>query len=239
MDFNRNLYLCCGVLGGVLWGGRLGVACYICLGTVVANIQVLKVSDLGSNVQLAGGTVVFCSLFWAHDWVTEIFGSKKALQTMWLSFAGLLLVMAWMSISRAMPLVDFPENWFVQDAMDRLFGPSFRLFTASLLAYFVSQLMDILIFERLKKATQGRFLWFRSALSSLVATFIDHLLFSWLAFRVLAEVPLPLDLWVSVYVLKGYVLRVILALLSPLVVSLGVRLWQYKKRLTSLKTTES
>lgn len=202
---------------------------YVIIGTTVANIQVLKVASftpffVNHPIHLALGTTVFCSLFWAMDLLTEIVGARKALSVLWLSFVCTALVALWMNLAIAMPPAHFPENLTTHTAMQRLFRPTPILLCSSILAYLASQTLDIVVFAHLKAHTGGRYLGLRSLISSILATFLDHLLFSWLAFRLLPAVPIPFGLWLDAYLLNGYGLRLFLAAFSPVVVYSGVRL---------------
>jgi len=196
--------------------GALGIIVYSSLAAVVANIQVLKVVNFGT-FEMAEGTIVFCSLFWASDLLTEFFGPRTAFKALWLSFGSVILVMIWMTLTLWMPVIPSIEGAAVQAAMETLFQPSLRLFAASLGAYAISQTLDILILHKLKTRLKGSYLGMRGLLSTLIATCVDHSVFSFLAFRLLPEIPVPWTLFLHAYLLNGIGLRLLLSLGSPLI----------------------
>lgn len=216
--------LCCALFVVLcFWRWRLkGLAVYVCLGCVLSNIQVLKILSWSTTgPQFAGGTILFCSIFWAQDVITEFYGQKKAMKVLGLSFFASLMAALLMQFSLHAPAAAFAENKLVQEALAVLFSPAPALFAASILAYVASQALDIMILQTLKNKTGGRLVWLRSGLSSLVATLADHVLFSFLAFQVFTAQPLPLAVWFQTYIVAGYALRILLALFSPLIVYMG------------------
>ena len=69
-----------------------------------------------------------------------------------------------------------------QGALASILGSSLRIIGASLLAFIVCELMDVYLFHWLKKITNGKHLWMRSAFSTLPTMIIDSILFVSLAF---------------------------------------------------------
>ena len=198
--------------------GKKGLLTYVLLATLAANLQVLKVALVANGtLQMAQGTLVFCSVFWAFDLLVEHYGAKEAVQVLWLSFIAPVVFVAWMLLTIVLPPAPYAENLTVQQAMEVLFWPSPRLLTASLLAFFLSQGIDICVFQRLKKRFKGRFLGFRGLLSTVIGTCIDHVAFSYLAWRLLASQPLSWQLLCEAYLFTGYGLRLALTAGSPLV----------------------
>jgi uncharacterized integral membrane protein (TIGR00697 family) len=105
----------------------------------------------------------------------------------------------------------------VQNALCTLFEPAWPLFFASLAAYLLGQFLDITLFERLKKATNGRYLGFRAFMSTSIAGFVDHCFFTWLAFCVLKATPVDSSTLFWGYIVYGYGMRFFMSFLSPLV----------------------
>ena len=202
---------------------------YIVIGGVVANIQVLKIASLGSgSYELVQGTIIFCSLFWAFDMIVEFYGKSRAFKTLKISFFSFFWMIAWMFLTiKTTPSV---KSFHVQTALETLFLPTPRLLTASISAYFVSQCVDIILFERLRIWTNGRFLWLRGVMSTVFANFVDHFIFSWLAWRVLPAIPVESDVFWRCYVFSSFSLRLLLTLGSPAVLYLGYMLKNLSKR---------
>jgi uncharacterized integral membrane protein (TIGR00697 family) len=201
--------------------GYAGVVAFIVVAGVVANIQVLKLATLSETTEIALGTLIFSSLFWSFDILTEFWGKKKAMQALWISFFITLLVAVWIALTRTYPFQATERGLLVQQALNTLFNPAFSIFAASILAYVTSQLLDISLFSAIKKATQGRLLWLRTTVSTLVSGFLDHCLFTYLAFVVFGTFFVEPSVLLWSYIIGGYVMRLIFCLLSPTILYLA------------------
>jgi len=210
------------LLVGFCWGALLflflrtgvsGTLLYIGLGSVVANIQVLKTATLEVSAEpMVLGTVIFTSLFWAIDLLTEHAGPQIARRALFLSFVAPGLATLWMMIAVAYPPVQTLSNLEVQRALEILFLPAPGLFLASLSAYGISQLADIWIFSALKTQTKGRFLGLRAAVASVGSSFLDHILFSLFAWGLLRIQDVSWRTLFWTYIVGAFGLRFLLAL---------------------------
>lgn len=196
-----------------LWGA-FGIVAYGVVAIIAATLQVLKISPCDYFPEpIALGTIVFSSLYLCSDILTEFYGAEKAKKAIWIHFGALILFMVWMLITVAHPKVPTPCQTGMQDAMEKIFLPVPSLVAASLLAYMVSQYNDIWIFAALKRLTKSQHLWFRTSLSNLVSGFVDHVIFSLLAWVVFASTPMSCNtLWWS-YILGAYTIRAFILLL--------------------------
>lgn len=204
----------CFVAIGVFFAffGKQGLVAYILLGTLVSNIQVLKMAVLQTTLQpMVLGTVVFTSLFWAMDVITEHYGVIAARRILYLSLSAPFLTLLWMVLTIAYDPLETPDNLLVQQALETLFLPAPALFCASLIAYFVSQWTDIWIFAALKRATQGRLLGMRAILSTLVSGFLDNAVFSILAWKVFGIQDVDFSRLFWTYIIGAYGIRVLLS----------------------------
>jgi hypothetical protein len=67
-------------------------------------------------------------------------------------------------------------------AFETILGQSFRLMLAGLIAYGLSQTLNVMIFSRLKGGEGGKLLWFRAAVASALSQIVDTLLFITISF---------------------------------------------------------
>ena len=58
------------------------------------------------------------------------------------------------------------------------------IITGSLIAFLVSQLLDVWVFHRIKKVTGERKVWLRATGSTLVSQFIDSFIVLFIAFKI-------------------------------------------------------
>lgn len=195
-------------LGGLYrFFGPLGVCVYSVLAILVANLQVLKlVSFAFFPHPVAMGTAVFSTLFLATDLLTEQHGPIWAKRAIYLGFIAQALFTALMVLTLGVRMA--PDSVGMQAHLSAVFMPGIGLFFAGLIAFGVSQLYDVYIYQALKVRTSGRHLWLRAGVSYLLAALLDNVVFSLLAWRVFAPVPVEWSVILNTYIIGTYGLRV-------------------------------
>ena len=129
---------------------------------------------LGRN--FSAGVIPFPLTFVLTDVVNEFYGTHGARR---LTYAGLIAaVFVWLVINLALALPTSPDSPVSDAAFRGAFGTSARLYVASLAAYMVGQLLDISIFQVLRKITGHRMLWLRSTGSTVLSQAIDSVVVS-------------------------------------------------------------
>tara|TARA_A100000171_G_C2127225_1_gene144304 strand:- start:264 stop:1028 length:765 start_codon:yes stop_codon:yes gene_type:complete len=209
--------------------GKLGLYIYGVLAIVLGNIQVLKGTHLTFwEEPVALGTILFSLTFSVSDILTECYGRRAAQRSVWLGFSSALMVTALMTLTIGIrPLVgEGSTHPFIQGhkAIEVLFKPSIAIFSASLIAYVVSQFLDIFLFQKLKDLWPEKALWSRSILSTGTSFLIDNILFSTLAWVLFAEIPVSMKTLIWTYILGTYALRLLMAAGSLPLVYLARRL---------------
>lgn len=201
--------------------GPTGLACYLVVAILAANLQVLKVVPFGSIGPVAEGTIVFASTFLATDILAEHYGRQAAMRTVWLGFASYLLFTLLMLLAlgyRPLDAATAPAgyDWALpmHGHLAALFTPAPALFVAGMIAYLISQTLDITLFLRIRRWTRERAAWARNILSTALSALVDNAVFSTLAFVVLAEQPIPLRALVFTYILGTWWQRLALALVD-------------------------
>jgi len=145
---------------------------------VLANLLGTKIANFGVFVASVG-IFMYPITFLATDIVAEVFGRKKVMTFV---VAGLianvmLFLMVALSI-RLPPATRYASN----EAFLEVFNPSLRIIGASIIAFLIAQIHDVVAFEYWKKITRGRFLWLRNNASTIVSQFLDSTIFMFLAF---------------------------------------------------------
>lgn len=198
---NFGLFLCCYKLFG-----RTGLYAWVALATVVANIQVVKTIELAGLVMTLGNTI-YASIFLATDLLNEKFGEKAARRAVYIGFFSLIST----TIIMQMVLRFEPQAGdFAQSSLETIFGLMPQLAAGSLIAYFVSQLLDVRIFSLLRKVfpKPGQ-LWIRNNGSTLISQMVDTVIFCSIAF--LTEY--PFDVWLQI-VLTTYLIKAVVSIVS-------------------------
>lgn len=201
--------------------GAQGLFLYNIVAVIASNIQVLRTVQFGFSIEpVALGTIVFASTYLCSDILTEHFGKDAAKKGVWYSFAAQILMTVLMIIAIGYPSLtdnytsNNPEMALTEKALALLFTPSPRLLIASLIAFAVSQLTDIWLFQSIQKLTRGQKLWLRTGVSALISAMVDNILFSTLAWVVLAPNPVSFSTLLFTYILGTFVTRALMALFA-------------------------
>lgn len=140
----------------------------------------------GMTWSFGAGVLFFPLSYIIGDVLTEVYGYAHARRVIWTGFAALLFMafMAWVVV--ALPPA---KGWPHQDAYEAVFGNSWRIVAASIMAFWVGEFANSYILARMKLWTQGRMLWSRTIGSTIIGQGLDSLIFYPLAFYGLAGWP--------------------------------------------------
>lgn len=186
-----------------VWRGQAWVQ-----GLVIMMMVLLGITD-GKVVEVFGlpitlGTALYVTIFLATDVLTENYGKKVAVDTARLSVFALILFQIYLQAIRlADPASDVQT---LSDAMDVVFAMSLRIVAAGLVVYYVSQRIDIALYDWLKRRSGERGLWLRNNASTLISQLFDTFAFAFLAFYGTFEGWLTLAL--VAYLVKAFVIIV-------------------------------
>jgi uncharacterized integral membrane protein (TIGR00697 family) len=70
----------------------------------------------------------------------------------------------------------------IQDAFSAIFGQGMKIIIGSLVAFLVSQVVDVTVFHQIKKKTGNKHLWLRATGSTLVSQLVDSYIVLFIAF---------------------------------------------------------
>jgi uncharacterized integral membrane protein (TIGR00697 family) len=169
------------------------IALYIAC-ELIANITANKTITL-LGISAPGGVFIYAVTFTLIDLVNEHFGKQGARRVIYAAFAANVLFALYSAFIIALPS---PSFFTGQDAFARVLGSTPRIVAASLLAYIVSSLIDVEVFDAWKQRIGGH-KWARVVASNAVSTAVDSSLFVAAAFG--GMLPL-LPLIVGQYVFK-------------------------------------
>lgn len=155
----------------------LALALYVtCL--MASNYLGLKVTDFYGLV-FSVAILTYPLTFIIIDAVRVVHGKKEAVNFVNLGTAMLVLTAALTWISLVAP----PAGRFAYEAQYQLiFGISFRIVLAGLVAYWVAHRLDLVVFQAIYEKYKGRFLWLSANVSSVVGEGLDSVIFMLLAF---------------------------------------------------------
>ncbi len=163
LDFLISLYIFC-LIVAELMGGK--------------TFPIVNLSSIHLNASVAIFTLPL--IFSINDVITEVYGPEKTRSIIrsGLIMISLLFVFSILAVSLP-PSIRFQES---EVAYDKIFSQSARISLASLIAFAISDFLDVLVFTKIRKKLGKKALWFRNNASNFIAQFIDTSLFMSLAF---------------------------------------------------------
>ena len=147
----------------------------VCIAGVLGNKQVA----LGP-LAVEGGIFAFLLLVVISSAFSELYGQALANMLVRIGFVPLLASIALSSLVMALPPspeMD-PER---KNAFVLMMGATPRIWIAGIIAYGVSQTLNVTIFSAMKRG-EGGWLWLRSAVAGILSQIADTLLFIGIAF---------------------------------------------------------
>lgn len=182
---------------------------------LISNIVAVKLWTF-AGVAIDGGIVLFPLTYIIGDLIVEFYGRKLANKVIWASLmVNILAILTFMGVSVLPPHPD----WHGQEAFGQILGFVPRIVIGSLIAYLVSQLVNNLVFEKIKQKTGERGFLVRALGSSLISKLFDIVIFEIIAFYGVLPFKDFLGQMVVAY-LAGILLEVILSPITVGVVKL-------------------
>ncbi len=172
------------------------------------------------NIELSltytAGVIIWPVVFIMTDVINEYYG-EKGVQFLSYLAAGIISY-AFIVVYLAIHTV--PAEWWVTINVDKgipdmnaayqgIFGQGMNIIYASLVAFIMGQLIDVLVFQKIKNATKGKYLWLRATGSTIVSQAIDSFVVIFLAFYIAAGWDFDRVMAVAI---NNYIYKFILAL---------------------------
>jgi uncharacterized integral membrane protein (TIGR00697 family) len=138
---------------------------------------------LGDNLSFGAGNLFFPFGYIFGDVLTEVYGYARARKVIWAGFGAMLFAtgMAWV-IVHLPPSPNEPFNTVIQPAIETIFGNTWRIVCASIIAFWAGDFVNSYVMAKMKILTQGRWLWTRTIGSTVLGQGVDSMLFYPLAF---------------------------------------------------------
>lgn len=157
--------------------GKEGLTAWISVATVLANIVVTKqVTLFGMDATL--GNIMFASIYLCTDILSETAGIQESRKAVNIGFFSAVLFIATAKIA-----VLFKPNALdiIQAPMKALFSMSARTTVASVAFFYLANMADIYMFDKLK-AKFPKALWLRNNISTIICNCTENFLFTIAAF---------------------------------------------------------
>ncbi len=180
---------------------------------IVAELIGGKLIYVGSAV-MSIGILPWPIVFITTDLINEYFGEKgvRKLSLITASLIAYCFILLFFALK--IPVVK-GENLVTDAQFNGVFGQSMWIIVGSIIAFLVSQLIDVTIFHFLKNKTGNKMIWLRSTGSTVISQLFDSFIVLGIAFWMTGKMT------TEVYIASaftGYFVKLILAIaLTPLI----------------------
>ncbi|HEX9948449.1 MAG TPA: queuosine precursor transporter [Allosphingosinicella sp.] len=187
----------------------------VCIAGVLANKQVA----LGP-LAVEAGIFAFLLLVVASSAVAELFGRETANRLVLIGFAPLVFSILLAIFVLKLPAAqDMPADRL--GAFNTIMGGTPRIWIAGIIAYGVSQFLNVTIFSALRGKGEGGMVWLRAGIAAVLSQIVDTLLFITISFYGVFPIT---DLLIGQMLAKVVLSIVLVPPLVALAVALGRRL---------------
>lgn len=156
------------------------------------------------SLSFTAGVLLWPVVFVMTDVINEYFGRRGVRFISWLAVA--LIGYAFLAAYVAIDLV--PAQWWrevgerrgvpdMQAAFATIYGQGLWTIAGSIIAFLIGQLIDVVVFHRIRRLTGERWIWLRATGSTAISQLVDSFVVLYIAF-VLGPQHWPLSLFLAV-----------------------------------------
>ena len=158
--------------------GKYGLLAWVPIASILANIMTAKTVDM-FGLSSTMGTVLFASTFLATDILTENYDFKSARKAVFLGMFGTLFYI----ISSQIAIRYVPSAFdYAHDSMVTIFSLSLRISISSIIMYFLANIADVYIYDKLRQRMSGKYMWLRNNVSTILCNCLENFFFMLMAF---------------------------------------------------------
>jgi uncharacterized integral membrane protein (TIGR00697 family) len=127
------------------------------------------------------GVLFFPLSYLFGDILTEVYGYARSRKVIWAGFGALAFASLMSFVVTSLPVAKTmsPEQ---NAAVNLIFGQTWRIVAASLLAFWAGEFANSFVLAKMKILTEGKYLWTRTIGSTFAGEAVDSLIFYPLAF---------------------------------------------------------
>ena len=154
-----------------------GLYVWIAVALVTANLLVAKnINILGLQATL--GNILFASTFLATDILSEKYSAKESRKAVNIGIVSVILF----TVATQFSLLFKPNNLdMVNDSLKNLFSLNLRISISSIVMCYLSNMLDIILFEKIKKKIPNK-IWVRNNIATIISNCLENYFFTILAF---------------------------------------------------------
>jgi queuosine precursor transporter len=161
---------------------QICLAIYIAIIIVVnlAGAKTTTLSIFNNPITFSVSLLIFPIISTIQDSITEVFGRELSRKFLYMALFVSFITAGFLTIATLLP----PSSRYIADdsSYKLIFGQSIRILVASQIAFLISDLLDIAVFQKVREYTKGKYLLLRTNLSNILSEIIDTFLFMYIAF---------------------------------------------------------
>lgn len=170
MDFNKRKDLVFIILAG-----------FFVTNAIVAELIGGKVVQFFGLFYQSIGIILWPVVFLLTDLINEHYGKSGVRKLTYVTVGLIIYTFLIITVARQIPAVVTDDT--VQDReFNIVFGPSQWIIVGSVIAFLISQLVDVNIFWLFKNKTGGKLIWLRATGSTVVSQLVDTFVVQYVAF---------------------------------------------------------
>lgn len=178
--------------------GKEGIIGWMGIASILANLLLIKsVNVLGISATL--GNVLFASNFLATDILTENYGYKEAKKG---TRFGIIAVIIFMIVTQVALLYVPNSEDVTQSSFELLFSFVPRISLASISMFALSNKIDIRLYEWLRKKSNGKKMWLRNNICTIICNGGENFLFYLMAFLGVMDIGTILTIALSATIIE-------------------------------------
>ena len=166
-----------------------GLYVWLSVAVIIANLTVCKMVDVFSFTTSLGN-VIFASTFLATDIMSEKYSKEDAKRAVKLS---VFVSIAFIILTQIALLFIPSSEDVVQNSMKQLFSINLRVSIASMTMFFISNMLDISIYNKLKEKFPKK-LWLRNNVATITCNCIENYFFNFFAFVGIFSLPVIISI---------------------------------------------
>jgi queuosine precursor transporter len=192
------------------------------------------------SFNLTCGVILWPVVFIMTDIINEYYGQKGVKFLSWMTIC--LIAFGFFMVFGAIQTA--PNSWWVTSkkeagienmsvAFNGIYGQGIGIIVASMTAFLIGQLVDVIIFHKIKKLTGEKKIWLRSTGSTLVSQLIDSFVVLLIAFYVYPKLvkgqgePWPFDQLIAICIVNYIYKFIVAVLLTPVIYLVHNRIENY------------
>ncbi len=188
--------------------GKEGLLGCIVLSILLANLQGPKLTII-LGFQTTLGVIFYSSIFFATDLMSERYGRAAAGKAVLVGFGVSCIIVLMLSVGLMFEPSDRPDtaefSRTIQTSFENILNFTPRFVFGSLFAYLLSQSLDVWLFHRIKRATNGRYLWLRNNASTMLSQAADTVVYSFVVWWGVVDLQTALELGAVKYMFKVFI----------------------------------